>query len=109
VLGGGAAGLPQLLPGPVQPLTKTPESKDPEIPARYFPAGGRASPALGEMQEPIPDFSRFCSKLKDKSLSSGKPENQTIQMVKYKNNRKNPLEMVNFDPSIKSLYKKHMI
>ena len=53
MLGGGAAGLPQLLPGPGQPLTKTPESKDPEIPARYFPAGGRASPALVAMQEPI--------------------------------------------------------
>ena len=84
MLGGGAAGLPQLLPGPGQPLTKTPESKDPEIPARYFPAGGRASPALGAMQEPIPDFSRFCSKLNDKSISSGKPENQTIKMVTYK-------------------------
>jgi hypothetical protein len=81
VFGGGAAGSPQLPPGPGQPLTETPESKNSEIPARYFPAGGRASPALGAMQEPIPDFIWFHSKLDNKSISSGKPENQTIKMV----------------------------
>ena len=81
MLGGGTAGSPQLLPGPGQQLTETSESKDPEIPALYFPAGWRANPALGAMQEPIPDFIWFCSKLDNKSISSGKPENQTIEMV----------------------------
>jgi hypothetical protein len=84
VLAGGTAGSPQLLTGPGQPPTETSESKDPEIPARYFPAGGRASPALGAMQEPIPDFIWFCSKLDNKSICSVKPENQTITMVTKK-------------------------
>ena len=46
-------GLPQLFPGPGHPLTGM--SKN--TPARNIPfAGWRALPALGAMQEPIPDF-----------------------------------------------------
>ena len=77
MLGGGATGSPQLLFVPGQQLTETSESKNPKIPAPYFPAGWSASPAVGAMQEPIPDFIWFCSKLDNKS----KPENQTIKAV----------------------------
>ena len=56
VLGCVAAGSPLTLPGPRQQVTETPDSKNPEIPVLYFSAGWPASPALGDMQEPIPDF-----------------------------------------------------
>ena len=53
LLAGESAGLPQLFPGPGHPLTGM--SKN--TPARNIPfAGWRALPALGAMQEPIPDF-----------------------------------------------------
>jgi hypothetical protein len=50
VLGGGVTRSHQLLPGPGQQLPETSESKNPKIQALYFPAGWRASPALGAMQ-----------------------------------------------------------
>ena len=58
LLAGGTARFPQLLPGPGQQLTRKPELLNPDIPAPHLPlAGWRASPALGAMQEPIPDLS----------------------------------------------------
>ena len=67
MLGGRVAGLPQLLPGLGQPLTGMLK----KIPARYIPfAGWGASPALGAMQEPIPDLVKVSPK-KDKSILPG--------------------------------------
>jgi hypothetical protein len=85
VLGGGTAELPQLLPGPGQQLTKTPETKDPEIPALHFPfAGWRASPALGAMQELKPDFIWVYSKMDKNPYFLASQKIRPSQMVKIK-------------------------
>ena len=61
------------------------EHQDPEalsgaLRRQNFPStGGGAMPALGAMQEPIPDYlAGFYSKQGEKTLFTGNPENQTM-------------------------------
>ena len=73
VLAGRTNGSPHLLPGPGQLISQT--TSNPKATRicglKYLPyTGWRASPALGAMQEPIPDLVKVSPK-KDKSILPG--------------------------------------